>query len=84
MSETEVGVVKHFFDKISVAAIELTGPLAEGDNIHIKGAHTDMNCVVANMQIEHAIIKSANKGDSIGMKVPGKAREHDKVFKATP
>ena len=84
MSETEIGVVKHFFDKISVAAIELTAPLAEGDAIHIKGAHSDVSCVVANMQIEHDVVKSANKGDSIGMKVSGKVREHDKVFKVTP
>ena len=41
MAETEVGEITHFFDKVSVAVIQLTKNLKVGDRIHIKGAPTD-------------------------------------------
>jgi hypothetical protein len=33
------------------------------------------------MQIEHQSVSEAKKGDSVGIKVPEKVRENDKVFK---
>ncbi len=33
------------------------------------------------MQIEHASVQQAGRGESIGIKVPQKVREHDVVFK---
>ncbi len=84
MTESEIGIVKHHFDKIGVAAIELTnGQLAVGDTIHIKGHMTDITVYVDSMQIEHDKVSKAVKGDSIGIKVGSKTREHDKVFKVT-
>jgi putative protease len=84
MTEMEIGVVVHFFDKIGVAAINMTdGTLSVGDTIHIKGHSTDMTVTVESMQIEQDKIQTAKKGDSIGIKTGGKAREHDKVFKVT-
>lgn len=85
MTETEIGVVKHYFDKIGVAAIELTsGPMSVGDTLHIKGHTSDFTTTVASIQIEHAVVTTAPKGESIGIKVPQKARENDKVFKVVP
>ena len=37
MEEQEIGVVDHFFGKISVGMIKLSGVLKVGDTIHIKG-----------------------------------------------
>jgi translation elongation factor EF-1alpha len=84
MAETEIGKVTHFFDRIGVAAITLSGDLAVGDTIHIKGHTSDFTTVVEAMQIEHAAVQAAKAGDQVGMKVPQKAHEHDKVFKVTP
>lgn len=82
MTEQEIGVVKHYFDKVGVAAIEITeGTLSVGDTVHIKGHTTDVTAAVETMQLEHASVQTAKKGDAIGIKVAGKAREHDKVFK---
>ncbi|MDD5483832.1 MAG: hypothetical protein PHP98_09310 [Kiritimatiellae bacterium] len=82
MNEIEIGVVRHYFDKISVVIIELTaGELALGDTIHIKGHTTDVTARVESMQIEQDKITNAGKGQNIGTKIAGKAREHDKVFK---
>lgn len=85
MTEHEIGAVKHFFDKISVVAIELTlDGLAVGETIHIKGHTTDMTTAVTSMQIENDKVAKADKGASIGIKITGgKCREHDKVFKVT-
>ena len=84
MAEIEVGKVTHFFDKISVAAIGLTGELAVGDTVHIKGHTSDFTMPIAGMQIEHATVQAAQAGDQIGVKTPQKAHEHDRVFKVAP
>lgn len=84
MNEVEIGVVRHYFDKIAVAVIELTaGDLAIGDTIHIKGHTTDITATVESMQIEHDKITTGVKGQSVGIKISDKARDHDKVFKVT-
>jgi putative protease len=85
MTEQEIGVVKHYFDRVGVAAIEITdGTLSAGDTVHIKGHTTDVTVTVGTMQIEHATVQTAKKGDAVGIKIDGKAREHDKVFKVIP
>ena len=82
MKEQEIGYISKYFGQIKVAAIEITaGKLSVGETIHIKGHTTDMNVDVGSIQIEHESVDSANKGDSIGLKVSGKARRKDKVFK---
>jgi putative protease len=84
MAEEEIGVVRHYFDHINVAAIEITaGELNVRDTIHVKGHTSDFSTTVDSMQIEHESVQQAKVGDAIGIKVPEKAREHDKVFKVT-
>jgi translation elongation factor EF-1alpha len=83
MAEVEIGTITDFFARPVVAAIELTGDLKNGDKIHIKGHTTDLETVVASMQIHNQDIASAKAGDAIGIKVPDKVRHGDKVFKVT-
>lgn len=75
-----MGMIEHFYDGISVAALTLSGTLKFGDKIHIKGATTDFTQTVQSMQIEHKPVKNAGKGDAIGIKVKDKVREHDVVY----
>jgi translation elongation factor EF-Tu-like GTPase len=77
----EVGKVSHFFSKINVAVIELRGTLSVGDKIFIKGPTTDIEQTVDSMEIEHEKIKQATAGHSVGMKVKGRVREKDTVYK---
>ena len=85
MGETEIGRVTHYFGKIGVAALEITsGELKVGDTIHIKGHTSDFTTTIESMQIEHEQVQVAKVGDSIGIKVPDHAREHDQVFVVTP
>ena len=84
MTEIEIGTVRHFFDKIGVAAIDITADtLTIGDTIHIKGHTTDTTMKIETLRIEKDVITAAKAGDTIGTKITGKAREHDKVFKVT-
>jgi len=80
MDEQEVGVVTHYFGKISVGIIELSAPLRVGDTIHIKGAHDDFTQTIESMQIEHEDVQAAEEGDVIGIEVAAQVHPNDKVF----
>ena len=85
MAESKIGLVTHYFGHIQVGAIQLTeGGLAVGDTIRVKGHTSDFTQRVDSMQIEHQSVPTAAKGDSVGIKLAGHAREHDEVFKVTP
>lgn len=77
----EIGKVVGYYDHVKVIAIELTGPVKLGDKIQVKGATTDFTQKIGSMQIEHEPVKSAKKGDSVGIKVSERARKNDKVYK---
>ncbi|UCG36537.1 MAG: translation elongation factor-like protein [Candidatus Bathyarchaeota archaeon] len=77
----EVGIVAHYFTKIGVAVIDLNDTLCVGDRILIKGMTTNVEQIVSSMQIEHANIKKADEGKSIGMKVDDRVRQGDTVYK---
>ncbi|MBS3065016.1 MAG: hypothetical protein J4451_00770 [DPANN group archaeon] len=75
-----VGSVVHFFDKISVAVIDVKRPLSVGDTISIEGPQTNFKQNIKSMQIEHSSIKTANKGDNIGMKTNKPVKSKDLVY----
>lgn len=77
----EVGRVSHFFNRINVAVIELEDTIEVGDQIFIKGPTTDIKQTIDSMEIEHEKIKQATAGHSVGMKVKGRVRENDVVYK---
>jgi len=77
----EVGRVSHFFSRINVAIIELTDTISVGDQILIKGPTTDIGQTVDSMEIEHKKVEQAGAGQSIGIKVNGRVRENDSVYK---
>lgn len=77
-----IGRITHYFSNIEVAVIDLIAPLKEGDNIRIVGGQeTDFEQEASSMQIDHEEVKSAKKGDSVGMKVNEKVHEGYKVYK---
>lgn len=82
MERSKVGEVFHYFGKIGVAAIRLTdGPLAVGDTIQIQGPSTNLTEVVESLQMEHATVARAERGQEVGVKVKDRAREKDLVYK---
>ncbi len=80
--EKLIGIVSHYFDKISVVAIKLSAPLKVGDTIvfrdHLNNDLFEQD--VASLQINHESINKAQKGDEVGLKVDGKIHDGNKVY----
>ena len=83
MADFKVGKITHYYDKISVAVVEVLAPLAVGDSIKISGHGRDFTQTVSSMQIEHEEIKEAKKGQVVGMKVDQEAKEGDEIFRVS-
>ena len=82
MKEIEVGKVTHYFPKIGVAVIKVTGSsIKVGDQLHIKGNASDFMQEITSMQIEHEKIQVAEPGQSVGLKVDAPVRANDSVYK---
>jgi hypothetical protein len=77
---TEVGTVKHFFSKISVAIVDLSGKLSIGDKLLIRGLTTDFEMILDSMQIDHVNVVCAESGQ-VAIKSKGQVKEQDKIYK---
>ncbi len=80
MADSKVGKVTHYYDHVGVAVVDLSGDLAVGDEIKVVGHGKEFNQKVDSMQIEHAAVSKAKKGDTVGIKVEQKAKDGDEVF----
>ena len=83
MVEELIGTVSHFFGKINVAAIKLSGTLKKGDRIKISGPDIEFEQDVDSMQIDRVDVEEAQAGQEIGMLVSQPAKEGCQVFKVT-
>lgn len=83
-NEVCIGEVTHFFSRIQVIVLKMnSGNLLVGDRIRISGHKTDFIQKVKSLQIESVDVKSARKGQLVGLKVGKKAKPGDQVFKLT-
>ena len=81
-SLVQVGVIKHYFERIKVCVVKLTqGSVLIGDKLTIQGSKTKFVQKVWSMQIESKDVKVARKGQLIGLKVDKTAAVGDKVYK---
>ena len=77
-----IGEVTHYFTRIQVVVLKMTaGTLSVGDSIRIRGNGTEFVQKVQSLQIESVDVKSARKGQLVGLKVSKQARPGDRVFK---
>jgi len=76
-----IGVISHFYPKISVAVIDLEDTLKVGDKISIERTSGSFEQTVESMEIEHEKVEEAGKGQSIGLQVTERTREGAKVYK---
>ena len=81
VEKEKIGEVTHYFSDIDVGVIELSGKLEVGDEISIEGATTDIQQKVNSMEIDHEDVSEAGPGDAVGLKVKGRVREGDEVYK---
>ena len=81
MADIKVGKITHYFDKISVAVVEVENTLSVGDQIRITNEEGELTQKVDSLQVEHEKIETAKKGDTVGMKVDGPVSEGDEIYK---
>lgn len=83
MPDQKVGTVTHYYDKIAVAVVKmLSGDIKVGDEIKFKDKEgNEFSQTVDSMQIEHANIDIAKKGDEFGLKVDKEVRPKTEVIK---
>ncbi len=75
-----IGHVTHFYSGIGVAIVKFNKSVEVGTEVHFMGPHTDFTQKIDSMQFDHKEIKSAKKGQEVGIKVDEKVRETDEVF----
>jgi signal-transduction protein with cAMP-binding, CBS, and nucleotidyltransferase domain len=77
---TFIGMVKHYFNHIGVAAISLQSPLHKNDVVHFVGHTTNLKQVVSSMEIDHQQVDAAYSGDDVAMKVNERVRTSDFIY----
>jgi translation elongation factor EF-1alpha len=83
MSDEAIGKVTHYFDRIGVAVLQLTGTIRVGDTIHFHGHSTDFRQRVDSLQIEHQNVPEGRPGQDVALKTTEKVRPNDSVIKVT-
>ena len=81
MSEPRaIGKVIHYWTRLGVAGVELTGSLKMDDWIHFRGVTTDFQQRVTSMQLNHRFIHQAHTSQQVGILVADRVRAGDTVF----
>lgn len=75
-----IGIITHYFDKISVGIIKLNAPLKLHQKIYIKTSDGGCTQEVNSLQLNHKNIISARKGDEVGLKVIRKVKPGNEVY----
>ena len=80
-SGERVGVVSHYYNRISVAVIDLSKDLHQDDMVHFLGKNTDFRQRIDSMQIEHTQVQQAQAGTEVAVRVKQRVRRNDSVFR---
>ena len=80
MAEKQIGTVTHWYDKLGVAVVKITGKLSKGNAVKIKKGDDEFEDTVSSIQIDHKDVVSAKKGDDAAIKLSQKAKEGAAVF----
>ena len=77
-----IGVVTHYYGGLKVAIIKFKRVFKAGEKVWFKGATTDFKGTVKSIQYDYKPVKTAKKGQQVGVRVNDKVREGDFVFEA--
>jgi len=73
--------VTHYYGKIGVAIVELSGEIKIGDKVRVQGGSHEFDQEVGSMEVDRQSVETAKKGDIVGLKVNEKAPQGAKVHK---
>ena len=83
MSGKRIGEVIHYYERISVAGIQLSSPLSKGDRVHFLGHGSDFTQEITSIQVEHESIDTAEKGTEVVVRTVKPVKPHIAVFLIT-
>ena len=83
MARRQIGTVTHYFGKLRVGIVKLTGRVATGDKLHFLGHGADFKQKVKSMQIDHAAVDTASSRTEVGIRLNHRVREGTKVYKVS-
>jgi translation elongation factor EF-Tu-like GTPase len=83
LGEELAGEVTHFFGKINVGIVKLSGGLKNGDSIAVRGHGADFTQKVESMEINREAVEEASAGQEIGLRLSEPAKEGCKVYRIT-
>ena len=81
MADKPIAKIVHWYDKINVAVLKLTGTLKTGDSIKVIRGENEFDDTVVSMQINHEEVKSAKKGDEVAIKLSKTTKEGALIYK---
>ena len=83
MATRQIGTVTHYFGKLRVGIVKLTGRVATGDKLHFLGHGADFKQKVKSMQVDHAAVDTASSRTEVGIRLNHRVREGTKVYKVS-
>jgi putative protease len=79
--ETRIGEVTHYFNRLSVAVLDLSAELKVGDTIHFVGNGVDFTQPVDSLELEHQKVQSAGPIKEVALQVAQPVHKGAGVFK---
>lgn len=79
--DVRIGTVTHYFTRIGVAVLRLSGDIRLGDTVLILGHTTEFTQKVGSLEIDHRQISAAHAGMEVALLVAGPARKGDLVYR---
>ncbi len=67
--------VTHYYDRLGVAILKLKAPMHVGDLVTFHRGEQEFSQPISSLQIEHAQVDTAKKGDLVGVKVNEPVKE---------
>lgn len=77
----QIAVVTHYYARIGVAVLDITGELHLGDFITIQGHTTDFSQQVNSIELNHRKIQFAGPGMEVAIKVDKPVRRGDQLYR---
>ena len=77
-----MGHVLHYYGHVGAAIVQIeSGEIRVGDTVHFRGHTTDFYQHVDRVEVEHSPVERAGPGQTVGIHVSQRVREHDEVFR---
>ena len=77
----EIGKVTHYYGKVGVAIVKLSGALKVGDKVKIQSGDAEFEQAVESMEVDRKRVEEAGDGDEVGLKVDQKPKDGAAVYK---